>query len=148
MCWIVNRHELELIRSETTPAAAAAEAGPAAEPEATPAATETKVGATAEKKEESVGAHCWCFRVIVDTQPKALKAGRRLSTRFISGIKNFGKKDHPAAKEEKKEATETPATEETPAAVADEAPKLEKPIPAEPLKIEEVSRAANLTDCC
>ena len=72
-------------------------------------------------------------------QPKALKSGRRLSTRFISGLKNFGKKEH-GAKEEKKEHVEAKPEEPaaTPAA-SGEAPKPEQPVLAAPIKIEEAS---------
>jgi len=56
----------------------------------------------------------------------------------MSGLKNFGKKDH-VTKEEKKEHGEVkPEEVASTSVVSDEAPKLEQPTLAEPIKIEEV----------
>ena len=76
------------------------------------------------------------------TQPKAVKANRRLSTRFINGIKNFGKKEHATSPKEEKpaEAVEAKPAEEA-TVTSTEAPVLGKPIPTEPLSIDEVSVA-------
>jgi hypothetical protein len=74
--------------------------------------------------------------------PKGIKATRTLSTRFTSFVHKIGgKRDGtttpPAEKEDKEVAAAKPTT--AVAAVSDEAPKLDEPAPAEPLKMEEVS---------
>lgn len=131
-----------LIISEITPAAVpAVEPVPVPEPQATqdvPAATASEAtAASAEKHDEHVSQR---QTPTPDLQPKGLKAGRRLSSRLISGLKNFGKKDH-VAKEDKREPTEPKHEESTPTTVvSDEAPRLGQPMLAEPIRIEEVSR--------
>ena len=128
MAQIIELQQLSLV-SETTPVGAAV-------------ATEAPAAAAVEKKDETVS-HLDTYphgALVPDmNQPKAVKANRRLSTRFMNGIKNFGKKENAATpnEEKAKDTVESKPAEET--ATTSEAPKLEKPVPAEPLKIEEVS---------
>jgi hypothetical protein len=73
--------------------------------------------------------------------PKNIKATRRLSTRFTSFVHKIGGK---------KDGSTTPPVEKSEAAatapVSDEAPKLDQPALAEPLKMEEVSSIIRLRD--
>lgn len=132
-----------IIRVITPAAVPAVEPVPVPEPHAAqdvPAATASEAtAASAEKHDEHVSQR-QTPPTPTDLQPKGLKAGRRLSSRLISGLKNFGKKDH-VAKEDKREPTEPKHEESTPTTVvSDEAPRLGQPMLAEPIRIEEVSR--------
>ncbi len=75
-------------------------------------------------------------------QPKMLKANRRLSARLTGWAKGFGKKEQSTTPKDEisKESAEPNIVESSP--IADEAPRLEQPVLAEPIKIGELSEAA------
>lgn len=70
---------------------------------------------------------------------KALKAGRRLSARF-TGFFKPKEHHHPKKEASPPPKDEAPKEEAAPAAVAEDAPKIEEPTPAAPLEIETVSQ--------
>jgi hypothetical protein len=67
-----------------------------------------------------------------------VKAHRRISVRFTSFVKNIGKKDAHATKDEHAKDAAAPevATTETSPVVSDEAPKIAEHTPSEPISIE------------
>ena len=67
------------------------------------------------------------------------KASRRLSARFTGWAKGLGKKEQTTTPKDElaKEAMERKIHEPMP--VSDEAPKLDQPVLAEPIQIDEVS---------
>ena len=67
------------------------------------------------------------------------KSSRRLSARFTGWAKGLGKKEQSTTPKDEltKEAMERKIGESTP--VSDEAPKLDQPVLAEPIQIDEVS---------
>ena len=74
------------------------------------------------------------------SQPRLPKPNRRLSARITGWAKGFGSSKKEQSTTPKEEVTEGPAERQIhqPAPVSDEAPRLEQPVLAEPIKIEQV----------
>lgn len=139
-------------RTDQSRTAAAEPAAPAAEPivpAAEPAAessAEAAAKADAEVKDAAPAKADEAPAAEKEAAAKALKAGRRLSARFTGFFK-------PKEHHHKKESSPPPKDEApkdeaaAPAAVAEDAPKIESPAPAEPIQIETVScRRVGFTD--